>query len=204
MKIVVGSHFEAEELAKEMRDSGKGPDFITIDGGEGGTGASYQELTDSVGLPIKSALPLVDNALKKHGVRDRVKIIASGKLFSPDKVAIALAMGADLVNIARAFMITVGCIQTLKCASNICPVGVATTDPDLQKALVVDEKYRTANYVITMRKGLFRVAAAAGLDSPIHFKREHVIYKDEKGKTWSLDDIYQSMIQPGGEGSMNA
>ncbi|RYG72340.1 FMN-binding glutamate synthase family protein [Lentibacillus lipolyticus] len=205
MKIVVGSHFEAEDLARSMRDSGKGPDFITIDGGEGGTGASYQELTDSVGLPIKSALPLVDNALKKHGVRDRVKIIASGKLFSPDKVAIALAMGADLVNIARAFMITVGCIQTLKCHSNACPVGVATTDPDLQKALVIDEKkHRTANYVITMRKGLFRVAAAAGLDSPVHFKREHVVYKDEKGKTWSLDDIYQSMIQPGGEGSMNA
>src|SRR5699024_2172932 len=111
MKIVVGSHFEADDLAKAIRDTGKGPDFITIDGSEGGTGASYQELTDSVGLPIKSALPLVDNALKKYGVRDRVKIIASGKLYSPDRVAIALAMGADLVNIARAFMITVGCIQ---------------------------------------------------------------------------------------------
>ncbi|ALX49627.1 FMN-binding glutamate synthase family protein [Lentibacillus amyloliquefaciens] len=205
MKVVVGSHFEAEDLAKGIRDTGKGPDFITIDGSEGGTGASYQELTDSVGLPIKSALPLVDNALKKHGVRDRVKIIASGKLYSPDQVAIALAMGADLVNIARAFMITVGCIQTLECHSNGCPVGVATTDPDLQKALVVDEKkHRTANYLISMRKGLYRVAAAAGLESPLHFKREHVIYKDEKGKTWSLDDIYQSMIQPGGEGSMNA
>src|SRR5699024_4395235 len=80
MKIVVGSHFEAEDLAKGIRDTGKGPDFITIDGSEGGTGASYQELTDSVGLPIRSALPLVDNALKKYGVRDRVKIIASGKL----------------------------------------------------------------------------------------------------------------------------
>ncbi|TFJ91900.1 FMN-binding glutamate synthase family protein [Lentibacillus salicampi] len=205
MKIVVGSQFEADDLAKQMRDTGKGPDFITVDGGEGGTGASYQELTDSVGLPIKSALPLVDNSLKKYGVRDQVKVIASGKLYSPDKVAIALSMGADMVNIARAFMMTVGCIQTLKCASNVCPVGVATTDPDLQKALVIDEKkFRTANYLITMRKGLFRVAAAAGLESPLHFKREHVVYKDEKGKTWSLDDIYQSMIEPGGEGSMNA
>ncbi|TMN22188.1 FMN-binding glutamate synthase family protein [Lentibacillus cibarius] len=205
MKIVVGSHLDADDLAKQMKETGKGPDFITVDGGEGGTGASYQELTDSVGLPIKSALPLLDYALKKHGVRDRVKIIASGKLFSPDRVAIALAMGADLVNIARAFMITVGCIQTLKCHSNACPVGVTTTDPDLQKALVIDEKkHRTANYVISMRKGLFRVAAAAGLDSPVHFRREHVVYKDAKGKTWSLDEIYQSMIQPGGEGSMNA
>ncbi|MGY0692082.1 FMN-binding glutamate synthase family protein [Virgibacillus sp. FSP13] len=182
MKIVIGSPGEAEELAKHIKDLGKSPDFITVDGGEGGTGASYQELTDSVGLPIRSALPLVHEALLKYGVRDQVKLIASGKLFSPDRVAIALSMGADLCNIARGFMITVGCIQTLKCASNICPVGVATTDPELQKALVIDEKkWRTANYVITMRKGLFRIAAAAGLDSPVKFDREHVVYKDEKG-----------------------
>ncbi|GAA0590398.1 FMN-binding glutamate synthase family protein [Virgibacillus siamensis] len=205
MKIVVGSHFEAEELAKNIKELDTGPDFITIDGSEGGTGASYQELADSVGLPIRSALPLVDYELKKYGVRDKVKIFASGKLFSPDRVAIALSMGADLVNIARGFMITVGCIQTLKCHSNACPVGVATTDPDLQKALVVDEKkYRTANYLITMRKGLFRIGAAAGLESPIHFSKENIVYKDDKGKTWALDDIYESMVQHDGKGSANA
>lgn len=196
MKVVIGSRHEADELAKHIKNTGKGPDFITVDGGEGGTGATYQELADSVGLPIKSALPLLDYALKKYGVRDQVKIIASGKLFSPDRVAIALAMGADLVNIARGFMITVGCIQALKCHSNACPVGVATTDPDLQKALVIDEKkYRTANYLISMREGLFRLAAAAGLDSPVHFKSEHVVYKDEKGKVWSLKEIYQSLVE---------
>lgn len=195
IKIVIGSYQEADELAKKIKSTGMSPDFITLDGGEGGTGASYQELADSVGLPIKSALPLLDDALKSHGVRDNVKIIASGKLFSPDRVAIALAMGADLVNIARGFMITVGCIQALKCQSNACPVGVATTDPDLQRGLVVDEKkYRTANYVISMRQGLFRLAAAAGLDSPVHFNREHVVYKDDKGKVFSLDDIYKSII----------
>lgn len=192
MKVVIGSHVEAEELAKHIKETGKGPDFITVDGGEGGTGASYQELADSVGLPIRSALPLVHHALIKHDVRNQVKIIASGKVFSPDRVAIALAMGADLVNIARGFMVTVGCIQTLKCHSNICPVGVATTDPDLQKALVIDEKkHRTANYVIAMRKGLFRIAAAAGLDSPVHFQPEHVVYKDEKGKVWTLEEIHR-------------
>jgi glutamate synthase domain-containing protein 2 len=197
MKVVIGSGHEADELAKYIKDTGKGPDFITVDGGEGGTGASYQELADTVGLPIRSALPLVDNALKKYCVRDSVKIIASGKLFSPDRIAIALAMGADLINIARGFMITVGCIQALQCHSNGCPVGVATTDPELQKGLVIEEKkWRTANYVITMRKGLYRVAAAAGLDSPVHFNREHVVYKDEKGKVWSLEDIYQSIVQP--------
>ncbi|WP_458411570.1 FMN-binding glutamate synthase family protein [Schinkia sp. CFF1] len=196
MKVVIGSRHEADELAKLIKETGKGPDFITVDGGEGGTGASYQELADSVGLPIKSALPLLDHALRKYGVRDQVKIIASGKLFSPDRVAIALAMGADLVNIARGFMITVGCIQALKCHTNACPVGVATTDPDLQKALVIDEKkYRTANYVIIMRKALYRLAAAAGLESPAHFKSEHVVYKDERGRTWSLEEIYQSIVE---------
>lgn len=189
MKIVIGSVHEAEELAKHIRDSGKSPDFITVDGGEGGTGASYQELADTTGLPIKSALPLVHIALKKYGVRDRVKIIASGKLFSPDRVAIALGMGADLVNVARGFMISVGCIQTLKCESNVCPVGVATTDPKLQNALVIDEKkWRVANYIITMRKGLFRIGAAAGLESPIHFSSEHIVYKDEKGKAWPIEE----------------
>ncbi|WP_067928998.1 FMN-binding glutamate synthase family protein [Alicyclobacillus shizuokensis] len=190
MKMVVGSPEQADELAAYMRHAGVGPDFITIDGGEGGTGASYQELADTVGLPIKSALPLVDAALVRHGVRDRVRLIASGKLFSPDRVAVALAMGADLVNIARGFMITVGCIQALKCHANICPVGVATTNPALEKALVVDEKkYRVANYVITMREGLFRLAAAAGLDSPVQFTRSHVVYQHAGGRVSSLDEV---------------
>ncbi|KON88861.1 membrane protein [Sporosarcina globispora] len=196
MKCVIGSMHEADELAKAIKDTGKGPDFITVDGGEGGTGASYQELADSVGLPIKAALPLVNNALIKYGVRDQVKIIASGKLFSPDRIAIALAMGADLVNIARGFMITVGCIQALKCQSNACPVGVATTDSHLQKALVIDEKkHRTANYLISMRKGLFRLASAAGLDSPVHFKPEHIVYKDERDHVYSLEEVYQSIVK---------
>ncbi|WP_066299983.1 FMN-binding glutamate synthase family protein [Bacillus sp. FJAT-29937] len=194
MKIVVGGNDSVEELAKYMRDTGKGPNFITVDGGEGGTGASYQELIDAVGLPIKSALPILVATLQKYGVRDRVRIIASGKLFTPDRIAIALAMGADLVNIALGFMITVGCIQTLKCNSNACPVGVATTDPNLQKALVIDEKkYRVVNYLVTLRKGLFRISAAAGIDSPIHFRPQHISYKDEKGVVTSLERILKEI-----------
>ncbi|TCP19000.1 glutamate synthase (ferredoxin) [Scopulibacillus darangshiensis] len=194
MKIVIGSNDTAIQLAKHMKETGNGPDFITVDGGEGGTGASYQELMDSVGLPIKSALPILDTTLRQFGVRDRVKIISSGKLFTPDRVAVALAMGADLVNIARGFMITVGCIQALKCHSNACPVGVATTDPNLQKALVIDEKkFRVTNYLITLRRGLFRMSAAAGIDSPIHFGRHHITFKDDKGRIISLEDIYESV-----------
>ncbi|ASK64209.1 hypothetical protein CFK37_19685 [Virgibacillus phasianinus] len=194
IKVVVGRNNSIVELAKYMKETGKGPDHITVDGGEGGTGASYQELMESVGLPIKSALPIVDATLRHYGVRDRVKIIASGKLETPDKVAVAIAMGADLVNIARGFMFSVGCIQTLKCHSNACPVGVATTDPELQNALVIDEKkYRVANYLLTMRKGLFRVAAAVGIDSPVHLKPEHIVFKDGQGVTRSLDEVYDAI-----------
>ncbi|MGE7662749.1 FMN-binding glutamate synthase family protein [Peribacillus sp. NPDC097197] len=190
IKMVIGGNDSVEELAKYMKDTGKGPDFISLDGGEGGTGASYQELIDSVGLPIKSALPILVSTLEKYGVRNQVKIIASGKLFTPDRIAIALAMGADLVNIARGFMIAIGCIQTMKCQSNACPVGVATTDPDLQKALVIDEKkYRVVNFLVTLRKGLFRISAAAGLDSPVDFQPKHISYKDEKGIVTSLENI---------------
>lgn len=196
MKIVIGSNDTAIELAKFMKESGKGPDFITVDGGEGGTGASYQELMDTVGLPIRSAIPILDATLRKYGVRDRVKIISSGKMFTPDRVAIALGMGADLINIARGFMISVGCIQALKCHTNACPVGVATTDEKLQKGLVVEEKkYRVVNYLLTLRKGLFRLTAAAGLESPIHFGPHHITFKNDVGEIQSLEDIIESVEQ---------
>ena len=196
IKIVIGSYHEAVELAKAIKKSSIAPDFITVDGGEGGTGATFQELADSVGLPIYSALPLLDVALRKEGVRDRVKLIASGKLFTPDRIAIALAMGADLVQIARGFMISIGCIQALRCQSNSCPAGVATTDPELQKALVVDEKkYRVANYLITLREGLFRIAAAAGIDSPVHFEPRHVVFKDHKGIVYNFENLSHELAE---------
>ncbi|HEX7065019.1 MAG TPA: FMN-binding glutamate synthase family protein [Bacillales bacterium] len=191
IKIVVGGNDSVEELASYMKESGEGPDFITVDGSEGGTGASYQDLADSVGLPVKSAVMIVDDTLRRHGVRDRVKLIASGKLITADKVAVMLGIGADLVNIARGFMISVGCIMAQRCHTNECPAGVATTDNHLQKALVIEEKkYRATNFLVTLREGLFRVAAAAGIESPTQFERKHVMYKDEKGHTYGLEEVY--------------
>src|SRR5690606_10725169 len=116
------------------------PDFITVDGGEGGTGATYYELANSVGLPTFAALPMVDDMLKKYNLRNRTKIIASGKLLTPDRIAMALALGADLINIARGFMMSVGCIMAQTCHTNTCPAGVTTTDPKLQKGLSIEEK----------------------------------------------------------------
>ncbi len=191
IKVVMGGPDSGDELCRAMAETGRGPDAITVDGGEGGSGATYQEMADTMGLPVKSGLIYMDNALRKFGVRDRVKVFASGKLFSPDKIAIAMGMGADLVNIARGMMISVGCIGAEKCHTNKCPVGVATTDPDHQKALVVDEKqWRVLNYVITLRNGLNSLAAASGLDHYGQFKREHVMYKDEYGRVKSLAELF--------------
>jgi glutamate synthase domain-containing protein 2 len=188
IKVVIGGKQDAEELVSFMHETGMGPDFISLDGGEGGSGATYQDLADSVGLPLRSAIIILDDALRKFEVRDRVKIIASGKITTPDRAAIVLAMGADLVQVARGFMISVGCIMAHRCHTNDCPAGVATTDKKLQQGLVVEEKkYRVTNYILTMREGLFRVAAAAGLDSPTKLERHHVVYKDERGRVFPVE-----------------
>lgn len=179
VKITVGNEAQIESMIKIMKEVDIVPDFITVDGGDGGSGATYYELAASVGLPTFSALPYVDNLLKKYEIRDRTHIIASGQLITPDKIAMALAIGADLVNIARGFMISTGCIQTHRCHTNECPVGVATTDPNLERALDIEEKkYRVCNYLVALREGLFELAAIAGIDSPTKFSREHIVYKE--------------------------
>ncbi len=191
VKVVMGGPGAGDELAAAMARRGDGPDWITVDGGEGGSGATYQEMADSVGLPIRSGLVVLDDALRAAGVRSRVKIIASGKLFSADRAALALALGADLVNVARAFMISVGCIQAQKCHTNQCPTGVATTDPLRMRALVVDEKkWRAMNYVIATRAGLASLAAAAGLASPTQFTRRHAVYRDALGRVIGADELF--------------
>lgn len=182
-KMVVGNITMLEALVKDMKDTGIYPDFITVDGGEGGTGATYQELEDTVGLPLFSALPILDGVLKKNGLRQDIKIIVSGKLITPDKVAIALGLGADLVQIARAMMMSVGCIMAQQCHTNDCPVGVATTDPDKEKGLVIEEKqYRVTNYVVSMHEGLFNLAAACGVKSPTEINVKHLLYRNENGE----------------------
>ncbi|MBM7554272.1 FMN-binding glutamate synthase family protein [Thalassobacillus pellis] len=183
MKIVVGDDIQVDELIQKMKETDIVPDFITIDGGEGGTGASYYALAESVGLPAFAAIPLVDDTLKKYNLRERTHIIASGKLLTPDKIAMALALGADLINIARGFMLSVGCIMSQVCHTNNCPVGVATTDPDLQEALDIEEKkYRVCNYLVALREGLYDLAAVGGIDSPTKFNRQHIVFKDEFNK----------------------
>lgn len=186
-KIVIGSEDQIEGYVKVMKEIDIVPDFITIDGGEGGSGATYYELADAVGLKAFAALPMLDDMLKKYGLRERTHIIASGKLLTPDKAAMALALGADLINVARGFMLSVGCIMAQVCHTNNCPTGVTTTDDKLQEALSIEEKkYRVCNYVVAMREGLFDLAAVAGIDSPTKFERKHIVYSG------AFKDVIQS------------
>lgn len=194
IKVVAGDHNSFEELASYMAETGKMPDFISIDGAEGGTGATYQEMADSLGLPINSGLLILDQTLRKYGIRDEIKIIASGMLATANKMAIALSLGADLIYVARAAMNTVGCINAHKCHTNLCPVGVTSHLPHLEAGVAVDEKrFRTANYFTTMREGLFMLGASCGLDSPTKFRKEHIVLREENNDVKKLDDIVEQL-----------
>ncbi len=192
IKIVIGAEETFDEFASYMKESDRYPDFLSIDGSEGGSGATYKAMADSVGLPIIPSLMIANRLLRRYGIRDRMKIIASGKLFSADRIALALSLGADAVQVARGLMIAVGCILAEKCHSNQCPVGVATTDPKLQKALVVEEKrYRVTNYIVGLREELFMLAASAHLSSPRYFSEEDVVFVNDSCQVKTMSEVQQ-------------
>ncbi|MCF7835044.1 FMN-binding glutamate synthase family protein [Candidatus Gracilibacteria bacterium] len=183
IKIVVGQVEEIDSMFKQFAENNVWPNFITVDGSEGGSGATYQEMADSLSLPIFEALPIVVELLKKHGLRDKVIVFASGKLVTADQIAIALCLGADCVNTGRGMMMALGCIMAGICENNHCPTGIATTDPEKVKTLVVEEKkYRVTNYILTLRQSLFTLGAACGITSPRHFNLKHLGYR-KNGKT---------------------
>ena len=191
IKMVVGYPSSLDEFFEAMNTLRIYPDFITVDGGEGGTGATYKSMADTMGLPLYPALISVVDKAYQFGVRNKLKIFASGKLISADKIAIALAIGADAVNSARGFMMANGCIMALQCHSGKCPTGITTTDPKYQEALVPEEKkWRVMNYIINVRQGLFALAAACAIDSPRKFTRDHIVFKDVDGKIKRLSELF--------------
>lgn len=191
IKIVIGDQTKLDSFFQTMINLDIYPDFITVDGSEGGSGATFKAMADGMGLPLYPALIILDDTARRYGVRDRFKIFASGKLITPDKVAIALALGADCVNSARGFMMANGCIMAMQCHTGKCPTGITTTDPKYQISLVPEEKqWRVMNYVLQLREGLFALAAACGLDSPRQFTREHVVFKNEYGRTVRLSELF--------------
>ncbi|MBS0309094.1 MAG: FMN-binding glutamate synthase family protein [Proteobacteria bacterium] len=175
-KLAIGHPWEFFGIAKAMLQTGIHPDFIVVDGGEGGTGAAPVEFADHVGTPLQEALVLVHNTLVGTGLRDKIRIGASGKVISAFDLARTLALGADWCNAARGFMFALGCIQSLSCHTDRCPTGVATQDPLRQRALVVPDKAaRVANYHQNTLKALAELIAAAGLTHPSQLRPHHLV-----------------------------
>jgi len=192
-KTVIADSAYPKKLAETILRRGKehAPDFMTIDGGDGGSGAAPQVLADHVGLPIGEALPMAVDALIEAGLRDRIRVFASGKLVTSDRVAWALCLGADFVLTARGFLFSLGCIQSLQCHKNTCPTGVTTHNPHLQKGLVVPEKSkRVATYAISINNDLDVLAHSCGLNNAREFRREHARIVLEANRSRLLSDLY--------------
>jgi len=192
-KAVIGAYGWLDELFAGITARGmqSAPDFITIDSADGGTGAAPMSLMDYMGLPIQESLPLVIDKLDEHGLKERVKVIASGKLITPAEVAWALCVGADFIVSARGFMFSLGCIQALNCNRNTCPTGITTHNPRLQKGLVPEVKAeRVANYVKNMVYEVGVLAHACGVREPRELRRFHARIVTENGQSVSLTDLY--------------
>jgi glutamate synthase domain-containing protein 2 len=193
VKTAVGGWRFMNDMAEIVHKRGLeyAPDFLAIDGGEGGSGAAPQALADHMSLSIDEALPRVVDALIETGLKGRVRVIASGKLVTSARAAWALCVGADFVNTARGFMFSLGCIQALRCHQNTCPTGVTTHNKRLQRALVVEEKYlRVANYANNMNREIDMIAHSCGVRHARELRREHVRIVQASGQSVALNMLY--------------
>ena len=174
-KLCIGQPWQFMSIVKAMLRTGITPDFIVVDGSEGGTGAAPIELIDNMGTPLREGLLFVNNTLIGAGLRSKIKVGASGKIISAFDIASTMAIGADWVNSARGFMFAVGCIQAQSCHTNQCPVGVATQDKDRQKAIHVPTKAeRVFNFHKNTMHGLSELIASAGLQHPSDIRAHHL------------------------------
>ncbi|TYC62299.1 FMN-binding glutamate synthase family protein [Zoogloea oleivorans] len=193
IKTAIGGRRFLHELCEAILRRGldTAPDFIAVDGGEGGSGAAPQALADHMALSIDEALPRVIDTLIEFGLRERIRVIAAGKLVTSARAAWALAAGADFVNTARGFMFSLGCVQAMRCHQNTCPTGISTHNAKLQRGLVVEEKYlRVANYARNMNKEIDMIAHACGLTQAREFRREHVRLVQTAGRSEAFNMIY--------------
>ena len=193
VKTAIGGWHFINELCEAILRRGPeyAPDFLTIDGGEGGSGAAPQTLMDYAGLPIIEALPRVVDALIESGLKQRIRVVAAGKLVTSAKCAWALCVGADFVNTARGFMFSLGCIQAMRCHLNTCPTGITTHNPRLQRGLVVEEKYlRVANYATNVNREIGMIAHSCGLRHARELRREHIRIVETAGKSIALNKLH--------------
>lgn len=193
-KLCIGNKHEFEEICDAMITTGIKPDFITVDGGEGGTGAAPVEFSDSVGMPMLDGLAFVYNTLVEKGLKDEIKIGASGKIVTGFHIIRALALGADFCYSARAMMMALGCIQALQCNTNTCPVGVATQDKKLIKGLdVTDKKERVASFHKKTVDSFAELICAAGFDDKDKIERKHINRRISRIRILTYEDIYPSV-----------
>ena len=196
-KFALGHPWEWFAIAKAMVLTGITPDFIVVDGKEGGTGAAPAEFIDRIGTPMRDALVLVHNTLVGLNLRDRIRIGAAGKIISAFDIARAMALGADWCNSGRGFMFAIGCIQAQNCHTGRCPTGVATQDPQRQKALDPEDKsIRVLNFHRNTLKSLAELVAAAGLSHPSQLEPMHIVQRRSSGEVHSLATVYPR-LQPG-------
>jgi glutamate synthase domain-containing protein 2 len=197
-KTVLGDPAWLDRLFEHINRRGLGaaPDFITLDSADGGTGAAPLPLIDYVGMPIHESLPILVDALCRHGLRERIKVIASGKLITPGPVAWALAAGADFVNNARGFMFAMGCIQSLRCNRNTCPTGITTHNARLQRGLVpADKAGRVARYHDGIIGEVGIIAHSCGVHDPRQLERRHCRVMIN-GQSVPLEELYPDVVEP--------
>jgi glutamate synthase domain-containing protein 2 len=196
-KLAIGHPWEWFAIAKAMRETGITPDFIVVDGKEGGTGAAPAEFIDRLGTPMLDALRLVDDTLVGLRLRDRVRLGAAGKLTSGFDLARTMALGADWCNSARGFMFALGCIQAMNCHTGRCPTGVATQDPLRQRALVVPDKaQRVFAFHQNTLRALAELVAAAGLEHPSQLRADHIVRRVTPHEILPLSALHPP-LQPG-------
>ncbi len=192
IKMVIGHTAEIEEVAKTMKEqSGRGPDYLVIDGGDGGTGAAPHVLSSYAGLPMKQAVAVADWAFKSQGIRDKIVIFASGKISTPIDVAVAMALGADAVYMARGFMLSLGCIQALECHTNSCPTGIATQNKSLEKALDIQAAAkRVTTYAEVLYKETQMLAESCGYDHPNEITPDDIMVVTSPGHLDYLSELH--------------
>jgi glutamate synthase domain-containing protein 2 len=194
-KLCVGHPREFLALTKAMIETGITPDFIVVDGTEGGTGAAPLEFADHMGMPLREGLTFVHSALIGTNLRDRIKIGASGKITSAFDIARVMALGADWCNAARGFMFAVGCIQAQTCHTGKCPTGVTTQDPLRQRAIVVSDKsLRVASFHRETVKALAELVAAAGLTHPAELRPDHIMHRAAPDRVVSYAEQYRFLV----------
>jgi len=195
-KIVLGESKWIRQLCDRINARGHAdaPDFITLDSADGGTGAAPLSLFDYMGLPISDTLPMLVDVLVDYGLKERIKVIASGKLVTPGDVAWAICVGADFITSARGFMFSIGCIQALHCNRNTCPTGITTHNKRLQRGLIPEEKAeRVANYVNNMVKELQVIAHSCGVDDVRDLRRNHCRIVQSNGQSIRLDVYFDAL-----------